>query len=223
MTASFKLTLDTTAAVTARINGGAGSTPNELVVLELDLEPDAAEVKIWGSVNTDNPLNAGLALDEASASWLTPTAAREVALSEGQGSKTLFVKVRDDVLNVGTASATIVVGTPTELPTVPLRPGGEPARRRQRVRQRKTIEDRSRVRVSSAGRHAAHLIAGSNVTASSTARVIVAGAARSLVRTATRGSAVVKLGDGSRVEIDIAYQLRKSTGDEMESIIAALL
>lgn len=109
MASYFQLTLDTLApTITAfTINSGAAVTTSTTVTLTIT-SSDAASMKIWG-IN-------GVA-SEANASWETYAATKQVTLPSGDGSKTVYVKVRDSVYNESAASsATITLST--ALPTI---------------------------------------------------------------------------------------------------------
>ena len=109
MASYFNLTLDTLAPTISAftINGGAAVTTSTTVTLAIT-SADAAAMKIWG-IN-------GVA-DEASASWETFASTKSVTLPSGDGSKTVYIKVRDAVYNESSASsATITLST--AIPTI---------------------------------------------------------------------------------------------------------
>ena len=104
MASYFNLTLDTLApSITSfQINSGASVTTNRNVTLNI-VSADAAAMKIWG-IN-------GVA-SEAAASWEAFAGSKSVTLTSGDGSKTVYVKVRDSVYNESSASsATITLST----------------------------------------------------------------------------------------------------------------
>lgn len=105
----FSLTLDTLAPVIRgfHINSGAAVTTNRVVTLTIDCD-DAAAMKIWGI--------DGVA-SEAAASWETFAATKQVTLPDGDGSKTIYVKVRDAVYNAS-AAASDSITLSTSLPTI---------------------------------------------------------------------------------------------------------
>lgn len=111
MASYFNLTLDTLApAISAfSINSGASITTSRNVTLNITCnDSDVASMKIWG-IN-------GVA-DEAHATWETFSATKAVTLTDGDGSKTVYVKVRDNVYNESSASsATITLST--AIPTI---------------------------------------------------------------------------------------------------------
>lgn len=222
MTSSFVLTLDTVTHVTATINGGAESTQSSNVTLELGLDADALEMKVWGTIDPDDPMNAGLAQTEEEAPWISPEAVRLVALEAGEGMRRLQVRVRDDVLNEATATATIFIGVPSPPPAPSPRPAGPmpPAPLR---RERRQIEARSRLRVRGHGRAAAHLVAAAAVTSSSTASIRASTSSLSGVQTETAGAVRARLRDGSSLATDTTWKLGKRPGDEMQAITVLLL
>lgn len=109
MASFFNLTLDTLAPTISAftINGGAAVTTSQQVTLAITCA-DAASMKIWG-IN-------GVA-SEADASWEAFSASKVVNLTSGDGSKTVYIKVRDSVYNESAASsATITLST--AIPTI---------------------------------------------------------------------------------------------------------
>lgn len=109
MASYFSLTLDTLAPTISAftINGGATVTTSASVTLNIT-SADAAAMKIWG-IN-------GVA-SEAAATWETFASSKSVTLTGGDGSKTVYIKVRDSVYNESsTSSATITLST--AIPTI---------------------------------------------------------------------------------------------------------
>ena len=99
MASYFDLTLDTLApaGLTAKLNGDAQYTTSRTVTLTValtDEETTGYQMKVWGLAG---------AADEADASWETFAAEKSVTLPEGDGLKTVHVKVRDDVGNESAA------------------------------------------------------------------------------------------------------------------------
>lgn len=95
MASYFNLTLDTLApgGVTLTINDNALYTTSAAVTLKIatsDEQTAGYQMKVWGIDG---------AADEGSASWETFTATKSVTLPAGDGLKTVYVKVRDDVGN----------------------------------------------------------------------------------------------------------------------------
>lgn len=109
MASYFNLTLDTLAPTITSfvINDGASVTTSRTVTLTITAT-DASSMKIWGIDGVAN---------EAAASWETFAATKTVTLTTGDGSKTVYIKVRDAVYNESaTASDTITLST--AIPTI---------------------------------------------------------------------------------------------------------
>lgn len=109
MASYFNLTLDTLAPTISAftINSGASVTTSRNVTLNITCA-DAASMKIWGI--------DGVA-SEAAASWETFSGTKSVQLTSGDGTKTVYIKVRDSVYNESAASsATITLST--AIPTI---------------------------------------------------------------------------------------------------------
>ena len=104
----FNLTLDTTAPseVTLAINSGAEYTTSTSVSLAIacsDTDKTGYMMKIWG---IDGKLT------ENDATWETFASSKTVTLPSGDGLKTVYVKIRDDVYNESTSvSASITLNT----------------------------------------------------------------------------------------------------------------
>lgn len=104
----FNLTLDTTApsGVSISINSGAEYTTSASVSLAIacsDTDKTGYQMKIWGI--------SGKAT-ENDATWETFASSKTVELPTGDGLKTVYVKIRDDVYNESTAgSANITLNT----------------------------------------------------------------------------------------------------------------
>ena len=109
MASYFQLTLDTLApSITSfAINDGASVTTSRDVTLKITA-PEAASMKIWG-IN-------GVATESA-ASWETFAAEKAVTLTSGDGTKTVYIKVRDSVYNESAASSDTITLS-TALPTI---------------------------------------------------------------------------------------------------------
>lgn len=109
MASYFNLTLDTLApSITAfSINNGAAVTTSRNVTLNITA-PEAASMKIWGV--------DGVA-SEAAASWETFASTKSVTLTSGDGTKTVYIKVRDSVYNESAASSDTITLS-TAIPTI---------------------------------------------------------------------------------------------------------
>lgn len=115
MASYFNLTLDTTApsGLTLSINDGAMYATKTAVQLTIGLSDEATtgyQMKIWGIDG---------AAEETNASWETFAKSKSVNLTTGDGLKTVYIKVRDDVGNETAAvSDTITLDTTVPVVTV---------------------------------------------------------------------------------------------------------
>ena len=115
MAAYFNLTLDTTApkGVTLQIAGGALYTSSTAVTLEIgcsDAATTGYSMKIWGIDG---------AATEADAKWENYATTKDVTLISGDGLKTVYVKIRDNVWNESSAvSSTITLNTSIPVVTI---------------------------------------------------------------------------------------------------------
>lgn len=113
MASFFNLVLDTTApqGLSLKINDGAQYTTSTEVTLSISITDEATtnyQMKIWGIASAE---------DEGSASWETFAKSKTVDLPSGDGAKTVYIKVRDDVYNeTSSVSAQIILNT--AVPTV---------------------------------------------------------------------------------------------------------
>lgn len=113
MASFFNLTLDTLApsGLSVKLNDDALYATSTGVTLTLtlgDADTTGYQMKIWGVDGVE---------DEASASWETFAAEKSIALPDGDGLKTVSVKVRDDVGNE-TAAASDSITLDTTVPVV---------------------------------------------------------------------------------------------------------
>lgn len=115
MASYFNLTLDTLApqGLTIKLNNGSQYTTSKSVTLSIaltDASTAGYQMKVWG-IN-------GAEL-ESDASWETFASTKSIALPTGDGLKTVYVKVRDDVCNeTAAASATITLDTSVPAVTI---------------------------------------------------------------------------------------------------------
>lgn len=115
MASFFNLILDTTApqSIVLKINNGAQYTTSREVTLSITTQDEsktAYQMKIWGTDSVDS---------ESNASWEAFKESKTVTLTTGDGSKTVYVKVRDDVYNESDAvNAQITLNTATPTVTI---------------------------------------------------------------------------------------------------------
>jgi hypothetical protein len=119
MTASVTITLDTKppASPTLLINAGSTVTGHRVVQIDAstaDYEGGARDVrqmKVWGDVEPDDVFG----LRETDSLWLPYTPTLNLRLTDGNGLKTLFARLMDDVCNttpIFTDSITLDLSSP---------------------------------------------------------------------------------------------------------------
>lgn len=115
MASYFNLTLDTLAptGLVVKVNGDAQyitSTEATLTLSLTDSPTTGYQMKIWGIEGVSS---------EEQASWETYSTEKAITLTSGDGVKTVYVKVRDDVGNESsTASDTITLDTKVPVVTI---------------------------------------------------------------------------------------------------------
>lgn len=115
MASYFTLTLDTAApsGVTLTINDDAIYTTSRNVALKIatsDGNTSGYQMKVWGIEGVEN---------ESAASWESFAQTKSVQLTSGDGLKTVYVKIRDDVGNESTAASdTITLDTAVPAVTI---------------------------------------------------------------------------------------------------------
>ena len=102
MASFFNLELDTTApgSPTISIEGGATYASTQLVTCTIgtgDGDTTGYQMLIWG--NVDLAENASIQDTEGNSSWITYNTSQQVKLLTGDGVKTIYLKIRDDVYN----------------------------------------------------------------------------------------------------------------------------
>lgn len=98
----FSLVLDTTgvSSPTVSIEGGSSFATQQLATLTIgcgDGDTTGYSMKIWGSVDTSYDLN--VQATEGASVWITYNTSKQIKLSALDGSKTISIKLRDDVNN----------------------------------------------------------------------------------------------------------------------------
>jgi hypothetical protein len=115
MASFFNLSLDTLApgGLSITLNDGALYTTSAAVTLKTTTTDQATtgyQMKVWGVSG---------AASEAQASWVTFAGTKSITLTTGDGLKTVYVKIRDDVGNeTATASDTITLDTAVPVVTI---------------------------------------------------------------------------------------------------------
>ena len=98
----FNLALDTTgpASPTISIDTGSAYATSQLVnvgIATTDTPTTGYQMKIWG--NVDPVYDANVQTLEENSVWVTFAATKQIKLLSGDGSKTIYAKIRDDVYN----------------------------------------------------------------------------------------------------------------------------
>ncbi len=113
MASYFTLTLDTTgpASPSITLDSGAQYATQQLVTATIgttDSPTTGYQMKLWGDVDTTH--NANIQATEGASAWIAYSTSQQVKLSSGDGSKTIYLKIRDDVYNESSqASDTITL------------------------------------------------------------------------------------------------------------------
>lgn len=116
MASYVQLTLDTTAPSGLALSIGTGqvqtsATSQTLHISCSDEEKTGYQMKIWGDITG--------ASAENEANWESYAAEKQVVLSSGDGLKTVYVKIRDDVYNESASvSATVTLNTAVPVVTI---------------------------------------------------------------------------------------------------------
>lgn len=113
MASYFNLTLDTLApqGLTIKLNNGSQYTTSKAVQLAINVTDESADgyqMKVWGI--------DGIA-KESDAVWETLANVKDITLPTGDGLKTVYVKVRDDVYNEAAVTSTSIT-LDTSVPAV---------------------------------------------------------------------------------------------------------
>lgn len=126
MASYFNITLDTTAPGGASIvlESGASYTGTQTINARLatsDGTTTGYQIKIWGDVDTSYDSN--VQASEGASSWVTVGGSfpydQTIKLSTGDGSKTVYAKIRDDVWNeTSQLSDTITLDTVAPVVTI---------------------------------------------------------------------------------------------------------
>lgn len=115
MASFFNLILDTLApaGLALQLNSGATYATSNTVTASISVSDSVTtgyQMKIWG---------IKAAAEEADASWETFTISKSLVLTDSDGLKTVYIKVRDDVGNESAAvSASITVNTAVPVVTI---------------------------------------------------------------------------------------------------------
>ena len=141
--AHVTVTLDTTgpAGVTVNINGGAAYATSRDVTLAIgtsDGDTTGYTMKIYGDVD-DAFDTANYRATEGNAPWISYATSKSVRLANGDGSKTVRIKVRDDVWNVS-SEATDAITLDTSLPVVTVQGGSPDVSKISKIATKDTVQ-----------------------------------------------------------------------------------
>jgi len=106
---NFTLTLDTTAPASCTIVFTGNPTYISAQIQNLTIgNPDgtASQMKIWGDI--DGAYDPQIQSAEGSSAWITYATSKQIKVSAGDGPKTIYLRVRDDVYNASGQSQTTV-------------------------------------------------------------------------------------------------------------------
>ena len=112
------ITVDTTAPSGVTIDLGGSTTGVQILTATLgcsDGDKTGYQMKIWGDV--DGVYDANVQPLEGNSVWIAWATSKQIKLSAGDGSKTVYLKVRDDVLNPS-SQASDVISLDTSAPVV---------------------------------------------------------------------------------------------------------
>lgn len=118
----FNLTLDTTGPSnpTVSIEANASYATQQLVNLTIgtgDAITTGYQMKIWG--NVDTTYDTSVKDTEVLSQWITYATTKQVKLLTGDGTKTIYLKIRDDVYNESAqASDSITLDTTRPVVTI---------------------------------------------------------------------------------------------------------
>lgn len=121
------VTLDTTgpASPSVSIDGGATYATDQTVTLTIgtaDGDTTGYQMKVYGDV--DLAADANVQDTKANSTWISYATSKSIELSSGDGSKTVYVTIRDDVYNES-SEASDSITLDTTLPVVTVQ-GGSP-------------------------------------------------------------------------------------------------
>ncbi len=118
----FYLVKDTTgpASPSIQIDADAQFAVQQLVEATIgtgDGDTTNYQMKIWGDVDTE--FNADVQGTEENSNWISYATSKQIKLSSGDGSKTVYLKIRDDVYNESSqASDSIILDTTLPVVTI---------------------------------------------------------------------------------------------------------
>lgn len=130
MASYVTIVLDTTGPQTPAIvlNSGDVYATTQTVTAAIstaDGDTTGYSMKLWGDV--DEAFDADVQADEVDSAWINFASSKSIKLSSGDGSKTIHLKLRDDVNNVS-SEATDSITLDTSVPVVTVQSGPTPSK-----------------------------------------------------------------------------------------------
>lgn len=121
----FLLTLDTTGPSSPSISleGGSAYATAQLITATIGCGDGATtgyQMKVWGDVDT--AYDEDVQDSEVASAWISYNTSKQIKLSSGDGSKTVYVKIRDNVYNES-AQTDDSITLDTTLPVVSISSG----------------------------------------------------------------------------------------------------
>lgn len=116
----FNLTLDTTGPANPSVTIEANNTYATALLVNCSISTSDAtttgyQMKFWGDIDLTWAKANGIigssdtTVDEAHALWLTYTTTKQLQLTAGDGNKTIYCKIRDDVYNVSSQCSDSII------------------------------------------------------------------------------------------------------------------
>lgn len=130
MASYFNITLDTLApsGATFTINNNDVYTATQFVdamFSTVDVDTTGYEIKIWGDVDTS--FDGSVQATEGASDWVSYSSTYSIKLSSGDGEKTIYAKIRDDVYNE-TSQLSDSINLDTTAPVVTITSGPDVSR-----------------------------------------------------------------------------------------------
>lgn len=123
---NFNILLDTTgpSGLAVTIGDGSAFIPTQTTTVSIShTATDVIQMKIWGDV--DEEFNSSIKSTEETSAWISYASVTDIKLSTTDATKTIYVKLRDDVYNESnTVSAAVILDM--TLPVVTLVSGPTP-------------------------------------------------------------------------------------------------
>lgn len=122
MASYFNLTLDTTGPQSPSISLESGATyaTQQVITASIscaDGNTTGYQIKMWG--NVDTTYDANVQDTENASAWISYTTSKQIKLASSDGSKTVYLKIRDDVYNESAqASDSIILDTTLPVVTI---------------------------------------------------------------------------------------------------------